>query len=151
MTDTTYLLHGIENGGIANPDIDDIDSRDWWDACARHEFTMQQCTDCGAHRYPPKPLCHVCQSLDFAWQPIDGIGRIYSYTTIIHPVHPSLADRVPYTAIIVELPQAGGERIIGNLLESDSEDVAIGDDVELVWEDISEDISLPQWRRICST
>ena len=146
MSGDTYLLHGIENGGIANPDVENWDTKPWWDACARHEFVMQRCTACGAHRYPPKPVCYQCQSLEYDWHAVEGRGLIYSYAVMVHPVHPSLVDRVPYLAIVVELPDAGGERIIGNLLDASPEDLEIGKEVELTWEEIGDGISLPQWR-----
>jgi hypothetical protein len=146
MTSDTYLLHGIDKGGIANPDVENWDTRDWWQACARREFVMQRCTACGTHRYPPKPICYACQSLDFDWHKLSGSGLIYSYAVITHPVHPSLADRVPYITVVVELPDAGGERIIGNLLDAEPDQVEIGREVELTWEDIGDGITLPQWR-----
>jgi uncharacterized OB-fold protein len=146
MANETYLPHGIDNGGIANPDVDSWDSRDWWQACARHELTMQRCVSCGTHRYPPKPVCYHCQSLDFDWHRLEGRGVIYSYEIAVHPVHPSLVDRVPYLVILVELPDAGGERIIGNLLDASPDELEIGKEVELAWEDIGDGISLPQWR-----
>jgi uncharacterized OB-fold protein len=146
MSSETYLPHNVDRGGIANPDTDDWDTRPWWEACARHEFVMQRCTACGTHRYPPKPVCYQCQSLDYDWPQIEGHGLIYSYEIVVHPVHPSLRDRVPYIAVVVELPQASGERIIGNLLDAQPEDVEIGLEVALIWEDVEDGLSLPQWR-----
>ncbi len=40
----------------------------------------------------------------------------------------------PYLAVLVELPHAGGVRVVGNLLSDPMQAVAIGADVEGVFE-----------------
>ena len=128
--------------------MEDMDTREWWSACARREYVIQRCMHCGRHRYPPKPICYNCQSLEFEWQRLSGRGVIYSYEMVVHPVHSSLAKRGPYIVVLVELPDASNERVIGNLLGAEPEDVAIGKEVALEWEDIGNGINLPQWRLI---
>ena len=61
-------------------------------------------------------------------------GRIYSWERAWHPVHPALKDHGPYIVVLVELPHAGGVRMIGNLLGDPAQDVAIGAPVEAVFE-----------------
>jgi len=61
---------------------------------------------------------YQCHSSDYAWKPLAGRGTIYSYTIAIHAAHPALVDRVPYAILVVELDDAGGERVVGNLLGS---------------------------------
>jgi len=46
--------------------------------------------------------------------------------------------------VLVELPDAGNVRMVGNLLGDPQQNVKIGDDVEVVWED-HEDVTLVQW------
>ena len=43
-------------------------------------------------------------------------GVIYSWERVWHPVHPALAGHGPYIVVLVELPHAGGVRMVGNLL-----------------------------------
>jgi uncharacterized OB-fold protein len=50
-------------------------------------------------------------------------------------VHPALAAAVPYVVALVELPHAGGVRMLGNLVGDPRVDVAIGTTVEAVFED----------------
>jgi uncharacterized OB-fold protein len=142
----TLLPHGFNAGGLPDPNISDRDTKEWWEACARHEYVIQQCLSCGRCRYPPKPICHQCHSSDYAWKPLAGRGTIYSYTIAIHAAHPALVDRVPYAILVVELDDAGGERVVGNLLGSPPDRAIIGAPVTLEWEDIGDGISLPQWR-----
>jgi len=49
--------------------------------------------------------------------------------------------------VLVELPDAGNVRMVGNLLGDPQQNVKIGDDVEVVWED-HEDVTLVQWQLV---
>ena len=142
----TLLPHGLSEGGLPDPNISDPDTRAWWEACARHEYVIQQCHKCGTCRFPPRPICYKCRSAEYAWKPISGRGAIYSYTIAVHPTHAALTKRVPYAILVVELSDAGGERVIGNLIGSPPANPRIGAQVVLCWEDIGGGISLPQWR-----
>jgi len=80
---------------------------------------------------------------------VSGKGRIYSWERVWHPVHPALKDACPYMVVLVELPDAGNVRMVGNLLGDPMEEVVIGSDVEAVFEDHPDaDVTLVQWRRV---
>jgi hypothetical protein len=75
---------------------------------------------------------------------------LYSYTVVRHPLHPVLAERVPYTIAVVSLDDYPSVRVTGNLLEVAPEDVRVGLAVRAVWEEVpdadgGEMIRLLQW------
>jgi uncharacterized OB-fold protein len=55
---------------------------------------------------------------------------------------------LPYIAVLVELPEAGNVRMVGNLLGDPEQKVVIGSEVEAVFEDHDgeEPYTLVQWR-----
>jgi uncharacterized OB-fold protein len=64
-------------------------------------------------------------------------------------VHPALKDAGPYVAVLVELPEAGNVRMIGNLLGDPRREVRIGASVEAVFErhdNATAPYTLVQWR-----
>lgn len=76
-------------------------------------------------------------------------GRIYSWERVWHPVHPALKGHCPYLAVLVELPHAGGLRMVGNLLGDPLQEVRIGAEVQGVFEhhpEASQPYTLLQWR-----
>jgi uncharacterized OB-fold protein len=79
---------------------------------------------------------------------VSGKGRIYSWERSWYPVHPALKNGVPYMVVLVELPDAGNVRMVGNLLGDPEQDVEIGAEVEAVFEDHAGDepYTLVQWR-----
>ena len=129
------------------PNTEEIDTREWWASCARKELVIQQCATCGTFRYPPVPICYQCHSFEFQWTPVSGRGIVYSYIIPYHPTHPALRDQPPYNVVLVELPDAGGVRMVGNLLDVPNEEIRIGMEVKVAWEQKAQGVVLPQWQR----
>lgn len=139
----TYLPAGLPAPG---PSGDGLDA-EYWAAVRRHELVVQRCGACQAFQFGPEWICHRCRSLDLGWQQVTGRGRIYSWERVWHPVHPALVQACPYLVVLVELPEAGNVRMVGNLLGDPMQTVEIGDAVEAVFEDHpAEGFTLVQWR-----
>jgi uncharacterized OB-fold protein len=138
----TYLPPGLPK---PVPQPDGLDAP-YWEGVRRGELRVQRCRACLGWQWGPEWICHHCLSLDLGWETIEGRGAIYSWERVWHPVHPALKDACPYVVVLVELPHAGGIRMIGNLLGDPREPVTIGAPVEAVFEHHA-DYTLVQWRR----
>jgi len=121
------------------------DDAPWWEALRRHQLVVQRCAACGTWRHPPAPLCARCHATACGWEPVGGRGRVFSYTWVHHPTHPALAERVPYNVALVELPDAGGVRLVSNVIDVQPGELHVGLAVEVVFEDL-EDVTLPRFR-----
>jgi uncharacterized OB-fold protein len=121
----------------------------FWQAAAEHRLVVQRCTACGHTRLPPAPVCPACRSADADWKELSGRGEVYTYTI----VHRAIAAGQPLPTLIavIALEDAGGVRMISNLVGVDPGEVAIGMPVELVWEDMSADLSIPRFRPNAAT
>ena len=121
----------------------------FWQAAAQHRLVVQRCTSCEHTRLPPAPICPECRSADSDWKDVSGRGEVYTYTI----VHRAIAAGQPLPTIIavIALEDAGGVRMISNLVGVDPGGVAIGMPVELVWEDMSADLSIPRFRPNAAT
>jgi uncharacterized protein len=124
--------------------VPDNDSQPFWDGCREGKLLLQSCEDCGALRYPPRPMCPACNALATQWIEANGRGAIYSWIVAHHPVHPSVMDKVPYNVVLVELEE--GPRIVSNLLDVDPDQIESGLPVELVMEAIDATLSLPKFK-----
>ena len=133
--------------GLPTPNTSDPLTAPYWDAAKQNKLRIQKCRGCGAWQWGPEWICHRCHSFDLAWQDVAGRARIYSYQRPHHPVHPALNGRGPYLAVLVELPEAGNVRMVGNLLGDPKQDVPIGAAVEAVFEH-HVDYTLVHWRLI---
>lgn len=132
------------------PEIRD-DTRRFWEGCKRHELLIQRCSDCGTYRHPPRPLCHKCNSLGTEWVKIAGKGIVYSYSVVHNnptpgPLSPGFEKDLPLAIVLVELPEAGKIRMVSNIIDCKLEDIKIGMPVEVVFDDVTDQISLPKFK-----
>lgn len=108
--------------GIGNDD-------EFWAALAQGDLKMQQCSGCGQWNWPAVWRCGACGSWDHAWHKVSGKGRIYSWTRSWHDFGGPRDLPIPYVSVVVELDDAGGNRLLGILQGGDP---AIGAPVQMV-------------------
>jgi uncharacterized OB-fold protein len=129
--------------GMPQP-MADSEAVPWWEAAGEHRLVVQRCTECSHTRLPPAPICPECRSERSDWQEVSGRGEIYSYTVVHRPI--ALDQEVPFVVAVIALEGAGGVRMITNIVDADHAALAIGLPVEVVWEDMSDDLSIPRFK-----
>lgn len=117
----------------------------FWDAARDHRLVAPRCTSCGTYRLPPHPFCPNCRAQEVEWDELSGQGELFSFTTVHHAVVPQLAEHTPYVVAVVGLPDAPGCRLVGNLVDVDTDEVRIGTPLQVVWHDAG-DWTVPRWR-----
>ena len=120
----------------------------YWDACKKHELWLPFCRDCQSFYFYPRDFCPNCFGWDTEWRQSAGRGKIYSFAIQHRAWHPGWAGEEPYITALVELDE--GPRIFTNIVgvEPDPATVRCDMPVEVVFEDISEEISLPKFRPV---
>jgi hypothetical protein len=126
------------------PPLADAVTLPFWQAAAEHRLVVQRCTGCGHLRLPPAPLCPECRSAGSDWKQVSGRGAVYTYTVVHRPI--AAGQPLPFIIAVIALEDAGGVRIISNLVGARPEALEIGQPVELVWEDMSAELSIPRFR-----
>ncbi len=116
----------------------------FWEGCKRHELWLPYCPRCEQHFFYPRAFCPRCFSWEVEWRQASGKGTLYTFAIQYRPQAPGF--QPPYVTAIVQLDE--GVRLMGNLVEVEPEPERIHCDmpVEVVFEDISDEISLPVWR-----
>ena len=117
----------------------------FWEAAKAHRLVVARCVGCGRHRVPPTPFCPACRSQEIDWAESSGDGVVYSYTVVSREIMPGMSDSLPYVPAVVELPDAGGVRLISNIVDAQVTDIAVGAPVELVWDDRDDGVSVPRF------
>jgi uncharacterized OB-fold protein len=122
-------------------------SQPFWDAAKKHKLTYQRCTLCGTRVFYPRdicpgPNCFGIQTLE--WVESTGKGWVYSFTISYQPQHPGFADDVPYVLAIIELDE--GWRMNSNVINIEPKEVKIGMRVEVVFDDVTPDFTLPKFQ-----
>jgi uncharacterized OB-fold protein len=126
-------------------------------AAGEGRFVLQRCSECGRLRYPVGNACPFCTALGWAWAEVSGKGTIYSYEVVMHPIHPSFREQVPYPIVLVELDEQrgiptehDGLRVLSMLVNredtpEDMDRVAIGLRVEVGFTPLGDGLALPRF------
>jgi uncharacterized OB-fold protein len=125
------------------PRIDE-ESRGWWEALARHELYVQRCGACGTVRLPPRATCTACLSPSIEWVRASGRGTVYSFTVTHQNQSPGFRERLPYVLAVVELEER--VRLVTNVVGCPVDAVRIGMPVEVEWDDVTSEVTLPLFR-----
>ena len=123
----------------------DLDNQGFWEAVRQHKLVFQKCKDCGLLVHRPRPMCPRCNSMEREWAPSTGKGVVYSWVNFVYANAAYPGIKVPYTVVVVEM--AEGVRMISNLYDVKPEEVYVGMPVEVVFDDIADDLTLPKFRR----
>ena len=121
-------------------------TKPFWEAARNGVLALQRCRSCGRFQHPPYPTCVNCVGIDLRFEPVAGKGSIYAYTIMYHAGDKRFAPAVPYASIIVELDDAPGALMAGNLLDAPHTEARVGRRVEVIFQPLSDDITLPQFR-----
>jgi uncharacterized OB-fold protein len=119
-------------------------SRPFWEAAKQHKLVLKRCKDCGHIDHPPYLYCTNCLSDNSEWIEAKGKAKLYAYAINEYMVPFPFWDDMPYVVAMVDLPE--GVRMISNIIECPHDQLKNGMDLEVVFDDVSAEFTLPKWR-----
>lgn len=122
----------------------DPDSQPYWDGAKEGRLMIQRCKATGQTFLYSRQLVPGVVDSEVEWIEASGRGTIYSYTVARRPAGQPFADDVPYVIVSVELEE--GARVMSNLVTANPDSVAIGQAVEVVFDAVSGDLTIPKFR-----
>ncbi len=115
----------------------------FWDAAHDGRLVAPRCQSCNTFRMPPSCRCHACRASTVDWVELPGTGVVYTYTITRHAFVGAAREAVPYIVAVVSLDDAEPVRLITNIVNCPTEQVAIGMPVQAVFQPVSEQTTLP--------
>lgn len=120
------------------------DTAPFWAAAREGRLSLPFCTECGRAHWPAGPVCPYCLSDAVEWRDVSGRGRISTFTVIHKAWFPSFAADLPYNVVQVELDE--GPRLTANLVEVPPGGPRIGMPVEVIFDAVTPEVTLPRFR-----
>jgi uncharacterized OB-fold protein len=127
------------------PAITDL-TRPFWTAAKERRFVLQNCSDCGAFNFHPKPWCIECGSRALVWTEAKPHGTVYSHTVSYSVAmnYPGWAADLPVILCLIDTDD--GARMYAQVTDCKPEEIHVGMRVEVHFEDISPDAGIPKFR-----
>jgi uncharacterized OB-fold protein len=121
------------------------ETQHFWDGCREGKLLLQRCRDSGKPYFPPRPFCPFTGSRDVEVFEASGKARLFSYVINHRPAR-GFEDIAPYAIAVVELEE--GVRMMTNIVDCEQTPEALVLDMplEVVFEKVSDTISLPKFR-----
>jgi uncharacterized OB-fold protein len=141
MEGTSIMLQNMP--AIPLPIITD-ENRPFWEGCRHGKLLLQFCDACQRYQFYPRLYCMHCGASKTRWVEASGRGTLYSYTVIRQNKSAEFGERVPYNVAIIQLEE--GPRMMSNIIDADPEDLRVDAPVAVVFDPVSDEISLPRFR-----
>ena len=126
------------------PEIND-ENRAFWEGCRQGELRVQKCSHCSHIRHL-SPACPQCLKAEHEWVAANGRGTVYSWIVVHQRYNRAFEEDLPYNVTIVELDE--GPRMVTSLVDVENQDIKAGTPVEVVFDRVTEEITLPKFKRI---
>ena len=126
--------------------IPDPVTRPFWDSLKTGAIQLQRCGACDRFIYYPRAVCPSCLSAELEWAPVSGRGVVHAFTIPHRHPNPAFGVDAPYVVALIELEE--GARILSNLVgvEPTPAAVRVGMPVEIVYDEVTAEITLPKFR-----
>jgi uncharacterized OB-fold protein len=127
------------------PQPDDL-TRPFWQAAFNRELRIQRCIGCGHYRHPPAQACRDCGSEQVVWVRLSGRGEIYSFIIDHRLMVPGFDEPYAVVQVVPAEAQSDVVRLTANLRDCELRDIYIGMPVEVLFEERTREVVLPQFR-----
>jgi uncharacterized OB-fold protein len=118
----------------------------YWEGTQQHELRIVHCTDCDHNFLPAADRCPKCLSKRVEWVRASGKGKVWSWVVFHQRYFPAFEAELPYNVAYVELEE--GPRLMTNIIDCDPGDLRCDMPVEVIFDDVTPEISLPKFRPI---
>jgi uncharacterized OB-fold protein len=125
----------------------DSESEPFWQACREGRLLIMRCRACDRSYFYPRRYCPRCWSDETEWLEASGRGTVHTYSVVHQNPAPPFRDWAPYAVVLVDLEE--GVRVMANWdRAADLDRLAVGLPVQVTFEAVSDEISLPRFRPI---
>ncbi len=126
--------------------VPQVESDFYWEKCKEHELWLRYDNDAQQAYFYPRDISPITFSRNTTWIQASGKATLYTYAIVHRAPHPGFVGDVPFVTAMVELEE--GPIMPTNIVMDDPtpEKLQIGMALEVVFEDITDEISLPKFQ-----
>ena len=125
----------------------DAQSAVFFDATADGRLLLRKCGSCGHVSEPRTQMCPRCGGTSLSWTPSAGTGTVVAYGVVNRPA-PSGDGGGPARIPVAIVEVGEGPWLFTQIVDTDPDDVGVGDRVELTFERPDGGETLPVFRKV---
>jgi uncharacterized OB-fold protein len=132
-------------GPIPDPDI--LTAKEFWKGTQNQQLVLPKCKSCKEFFFYPRIICPKkgCHKTDIAWEVASGKGTLYTFA-IQHVAIDGWKEKLPFvTAFIDTDEKVRMLSVLKNVDPTQPQSIIIGSRVEVKFEYVNDDISIPYW------
>jgi uncharacterized OB-fold protein len=123
------------------------ETKPYWDAARNHELVIPRSKTTGEYFFYPRALSPgEDMTEDIEWVKASGKAKVWTYA--IHHMGPTKAYKgdPPYVVALVETDE--GVKMMTDIVDVDPHDVQVGMEVEVVFDDVTDEVTLPKFKPV---
>ena len=140
------------------PDVDWPPTARFWAAAAEGRLELPRCGSCGRVCWYPKETCSHCGGSAFAWEPLAGRARLFSWAVVRNVFLPQYREKVPYVTGLVSLEEDPSVRLVTEVVDTDVDagELEFDQPMEVVFRPlrfagVDRTVMAPLWRPVVKT
>ncbi|MBW1790129.1 MAG: Zn-ribbon domain-containing OB-fold protein [Deltaproteobacteria bacterium] len=119
-------------------------AKPFWEAARDEKLIIQKCKDCETYIFYPRIACPHCFSDGVEWVETSGRGTVYSYSVVTNNAPSAFIKDMPYVIAVVRLDE--GVQMLTNIIGCDPDEVQFDMPVEVVFEKLNDEFTLPKFK-----
>ncbi len=123
------------------------ETKPFWEAAKQHKLVIPRSRQTGEYFFYPRALSPGDDmSEDIEWVESEGKGKVWTFS--VHHMGPSKAYKgePPYVVALIEMQE--GVKMMSNVVDVDPKEVFIGMDVQVVFDDVTDEVTLPKFKPV---
>lgn len=123
------------------------ETKPFWEACKKHELVLPRAKTTNEFFFYPRAVSpgeDMTQNIE--WVRVSGKAKVWTYAVHHMGPTPAYKNEPPYVVALVETQE--GVKMMTNIIGCKPEEVYIGMDVEVVFEDVTPEVTLPKFRPV---
>lgn len=118
----------------------------FWKGNNEGKLMIQKCKDCHQPIFYPRMSCPFCFSDSIEWIESSGKGKIYSYTVVRSNAPSAFLADMPFIIAVIRLDE--GVQMLTNIVECEPEEVCCELPVQVVFEKLTDEFTLPKFKPV---
>lgn len=122
------------------------ETKPFWDSCKNHELLLPKSKETNKFFFYPRAFSPGDDMSEVVWEKASGKAKVWTYS--IHHMGPTKAYKNDGAYVVALVETEEGVKMMTNIINCDPKDVYVGMDVEVVFDDVTPEVTLPKFKPV---